>query len=202
MSVSRGVAERVKRLKIGEPFLAGKFRDLGTQSAVNSALCRLVGLGEIERVVRGIYVRPRMHSILGKVSPSYIEVLNLIVKSSAETLQTHGVEAVRKFGLSTQMQVRPVFYTSGRSRKLEIGNLVIELRHAPKEWLQNSESLAGLAIVAMFYIGRGSLDKEQCLSIMKKMPSQELSKLVRANMPAWMRVQCDFALKELLPLGV
>ncbi len=200
MSVSGSVSERVKRIKLGEPFLAEGFRDLGRPASVNKALCRLASLGEIERVTRGVYVRPIIHKVLGKVSPSYFQVLELIVKSSGETLQTHGVEAVRKFGLSTQMQVRPVFYTSGRSRRFKIGSLDVELRHVHMDWLQHSDSLAGLALVAMFYVGKVSLNKYMCSLIMSKIPRDEQRKLMGSSMPSWMRKQCELAVEDALKL--
>ncbi|HEJ5084153.1 TPA: hypothetical protein SL670_002166 [Pseudomonas aeruginosa] len=187
-------------MKLGEPFLAEGFRDLGRPASVNKALCRLASLGEIERVTRGVYVRPIIHKVLGKVSPSYFQVLELIVKSSGETLQTHGVEAVRKFGLSTQMQVRPVFYTSGRSRRFKIGSLDVELRHVHMDWLQHSDSLAGLALVAMFYVGKVSLNKYMCSLIMSKIPRDEQRKLMGSSMPSWMRKQCELAVEDALKL--
>ncbi|AGI25835.1 hypothetical protein H681_19840 [Pseudomonas sp. ATCC 13867] len=197
MSVVDKVLVRIKRVKIGEPFLCGKFEGLGSRGSVNGALRRLAKTGVIERISRGVYVRPLVHKDIGKICPGCIKVLRLISSSSGEIFQVHGLEALRRFGVGTRILVFPTFYTSGRTRTLVIGGLAVELFHARKDWLQNPESLAGLALVAMFQLGKLSLDGTICSMILRRLPCEELEKLMESKMPSWMRRQCEIAIKEL-----
>ncbi|MEN1451117.1 DUF6088 family protein, partial [Pseudomonas aeruginosa] len=58
-SVSVRIAQRVKRLPKGQPFSISRFTGFGTKNAVSKAIARLVKRGELERVYRGIYMRPK-----------------------------------------------------------------------------------------------------------------------------------------------
>ncbi|MNX75342.1 hypothetical protein D3C86_1068100 [compost metagenome] len=100
----------------------------------------------------------------------------------------HGAEAIRYFGLSTQMQIKPVFYTSGASRKVKIGGALIQLLHVPPEKLQHSDTKVGLALCALFYLGKKSLNAKVISSIKAKLTPSELKKLADSKIPGWMQV--------------
>jgi hypothetical protein len=61
-------------------------------------------------------------------------VAEMIAKQEGAQIGIHGAEAIRQFGLSTQMQPQPVFCTTGSSRKINMGGLNIRLSHvAPRK---------------------------------------------------------------------
>ncbi len=97
----------------GRPFAGAVFAQVGSRASINKALSRLVQSGTLERVARGVYMRPKMSKYTGRVvRPSPLAVVEVITKANGETIQIHGAEAVRRLGLSTQMQVllnRPGF---------------------------------------------------------------------------------------------
>lgn len=121
--VSTRIAQRVMRLPKGQPFSTRRFAALGTRSAVSKAIARLVSRGELERVHRGVYMRPKSSRYVARVRPNAWEVVSLIARQSRQALQIHGANAVRRFGLSTQMPLISIYYTSGSSRSLFIGKL-------------------------------------------------------------------------------
>ena len=102
----------------GKPFTSERFLKHGSHSAVDRTLSRLVGRGEIQRLARGVFVRPRTSRFVGTVLPDVLEVVEAIARNNGETVQVHGAEAVRRFRLSTQVPTAPVFYTSASSRAI------------------------------------------------------------------------------------
>jgi hypothetical protein len=55
--------------------------------------------------------------------------------------------------LTTQVPVRSVYLTSGRSRKMHLGKQVVELRHAPRWQLALANRPAGEAVRALAWLG-------------------------------------------------
>ena len=129
MSVAENIKTKVLRMQKGEPFTTNRFLNLGPRPAVDKAISRLVEEGVMERVARGVFVRPKKNRFVGKVMPDVSRVVEAIAKGNGETIQVHGAEAARRFRISTQMPTKPIYYTSGPSREVQVGNLKVKLMH-------------------------------------------------------------------------
>lgn len=198
MDAASAVRHQVLSTPLLQPFLSSALLALGSQSAVYGALYRLVSAGEVERVGRGIYVRPEFHSHFGWIGASMLDVVKVVVASQNEEFQIHGAEAVRKFGLSTQMQVKPVYYTTGRSQNIKIYGSTVRLVHVPKYCVQHTGSAAGLAIAALYYLRHDSLTLDNISKILKKLTPLDQRKLLESQMPSWMKK----AIREALPVTI
>lgn len=100
----------------------------------------------------------------------------------------HGAEASRRFGLSTQVPTQPVFYTTGSSRTVRLGKMVVHLQHVAPRKLALAGRLAGQALSALLYLGRHQVTPATFRRIAEKLPGSEFEALrtARAAMPAWM----------------
>lgn len=188
-SVSHLVTQRVKRLRRGKPFSIRCLAELGSSSAISKAVAQQVLRGELVRVYRGIYMRPKTSQYTGRVSrPGPWDLLSLIARQSRWRLQIHGADAVRRFGLSTQMPVIPIYYTSGPSRSLFIEKAEIRLVHAAPMVMQCAGTRVGMAISALYYLGKDGATQECIDAIKAALHPGELATLLYCNMPKWMRV--------------
>ncbi|GLZ88022.1 hypothetical protein Pres01_40730 [Metapseudomonas resinovorans] len=188
MSVTEAMANRIKYMEKGKPFSRALFAQVGSRTSVDKALSKLVQLGRLERIVRGVYMRPKFNEYVGKnVRPSPTTVMQVITKSNGETIQIHGSEAVRRLGLSTQMQMQPVYYTSGPTRVLKVGNAVVRLVHVSSDRLQHAGTRVGLALTALHYMGKEGLSTQVVSKITDSLSREELIKLRACRMPKWMR---------------
>jgi hypothetical protein len=187
MSVAAIILKRIKYMPKGRPFSSERFAEVGSRAAVDKAVSRMVAAGALERVTRGVYMRPKISPFAGVVRPSANSVVEVVAKHNRETIQIHGAEAVRQLNLSTQMQTRPVFYTSGSSRELRFGKTIVQFQHVSQEKLQCAGTKAGMALVAMFYLGREGLSSEILERIKSKLTSVEFKRLTACTMPAWMQ---------------
>ena len=186
MSVAKTIRHQVLQVRRGKPFTNKAFLKLGSRASIDKTLSRLVGEGVIQRITRGVFVRPRHCRFIGSVMPDVTEVLKVITRNQGETVQVHGAEAAHRLGLSTQVPVTPVFYTSGPSRAFRIGNLVVKLRHASRRKLHLAGQRPGLALTALWYLGKNNVDNRVIGVIRNRLTAQEFDRLKHTDMPGWM----------------
>ncbi len=86
--------------------------------------------------------------------PKPIKVTATIAKTTGATIQVHGAEAARKLELTTRAPVQTIFLTSGLSRRIQMGMLEIRLQHVCQRKLALAGRPAGLALAAMWYLGK------------------------------------------------
>ncbi|MNC68667.1 hypothetical protein D3C75_1192950 [compost metagenome] len=86
------------------------------------------------------------------------------------------------------MQIKPVFYTSGASRKVKVGDVLVHLLHVSPTKLQHAGTHVGLALCALFYLGKKGLNDTVITSIKAKMTLSEFKRLTDSDIPVWMQV--------------
>lgn len=186
MNATELIRKEIERLSAGEPFTPRTFLNYGTRAAVDQILSRLSKAGWITRVTRGVYVHPIENPYIGKVSPDPFKVAQ--AKANGAILQVNGAEAARHLELTTQVPTQPVFYTNGPSKRFRIENLTVVLKHVSQNKLALANRPAGLALSALFYLGKREVTPTVIETIRKKLSPQEFHALKSATrvMPAWM----------------
>ena len=187
MSIAQTVLANIRKLPKGRPFTGAHFLKHGSRSAVDRTLSRLVDRGEIQRVARGVFVRPVTSRFMGTVVPEVREVVKAIARRNGETVQIHGAEAARRFKLSTQVPVAPAFHTSASSRTIRIGRMTIRMIHTSnRRRLQCAGQPAGAALSALWYLGKSNVTSETIKTVKAALGPEEFRRLRSADMPAWM----------------
>ena len=142
-SSSRTTAQVRQRIERGGERLwrYADFSDL-PQAAVAQALSRLLHAGEIQRLTKGIYYRPRQ-TAFGPSKPNPATIRRLA--ASDRTLFPSGISAAGLLGFTTQQPRRGEVATTAASlpRKLLGDETVVHLRR-PEAWTGLSESDAAL----------------------------------------------------------
>jgi predicted transcriptional regulator of viral defense system len=187
-NVSQQIRQRIELLPNGEPFTPSAFMGCGPRASIDQALTRLTKAGLIERVSRGIYVRPEVSRFVGRVMPEPMQVAQTLAKSSGSLVQVHGAEAALRLELTTQVPTQPIYITSGRSRRVQVGQMEIRLQHVSRRKLALAGRPAGLALSAMWYLGKTEVTPSLVEKIRQKLGSSEFDALKAAtsSMPAWM----------------
>ena len=159
---------------------------LGSRAAVDQALSRLARKGDLMRVCQGVYVRP-IQTRFGPRTPILDKVLASLSALWGETIVPCGGTAANALGLTTQVPVRSVYLTSGPNRKLKLGGLVVELRHAPRWQLMAPHRPAGDAVRALAWLGPEEVE-ENLETLEHKLSPEDIVELAatRAVLPAWL----------------
>ncbi len=182
------IRQHINKLPAGEPFTPTAFLEYGTRTSVDQTLSRLIKAGTIMRVTRGVFVRPEISRFVGNVMPEPIKVAETIAKTTGSIVQVHGAEAARQLELTTRMPTQPVFSTSGPSKRIRVGKMEIRLQHVSHRQLKLAGRPAGLALAAMWYLGKHEVTPSLIEKIRRKLSTAEFEALKAAasSMPAWM----------------
>ena len=159
---------------------------LGTRAAVDQALSRLARTERLHRVCQGVYVCP-VEIRFGQRPPTVEKVIAALSALWGETIVPCGDAAANVLGLTTQLPPRSVYLTSGPNRRLTLGELTVDLRHAPRWQLVAPHRSAGDAIRALAWLGPKEVE-ENLAVIARKFSEEDIEELAasRATMPAWM----------------
>ncbi len=188
MKTTSLIQEYIKKIPLGRPFATATLAQYGSRAAVDQVLSRLARAGEITRLTRGLSVRPEKNRFIGQVLPEPFKIVEAIAKKTNEVIQVSGAEAARQFALSTQVPAQPIFLTTGRSRKFSIGSLEVTLKHVSRKKIPFPETKEGLAILALWYLGKSQANSETIMKIEKKLMPNEFEHFtsLREYMPVWM----------------
>lgn len=188
MSTAQAIRERINAYPAGEPFTPAHFVGLGSRAAIDQTLMRLVKAGCVERIGHGLYIVAKVGRFGVKAQPSPEKVALAVAKAEGASIEVHGAEAARRFGLTTQMPAHATFYTDGSSRRIRVGKLIIQLQHVAPRKLILAGRPAGQAMSALWYLGRGQVTSCTFRHIAKKLSPTEFQALqeAKAAMPAWM----------------
>jgi hypothetical protein len=183
------ILEYAAELPEGTPLVAKELLHLGNRAAIDQALSRLVQRGALLRASRGIYVLP-VATRFGQRAPSAVKIVEGLAQQRGETIVPHGAAAANALGLTTQVPVREIYLTSGRSRRLKLGAQMVEFRHVPVWQLMFPGSVAGDVLRALAWLGpekvAGAISK-----LRAKLNPAALNEIAsaRACMPTWMAQQ-------------
>ncbi|MCF3642864.1 DUF6088 family protein [Rhizobium sp. TRM95111] len=180
------IMSHAERLPEGSALSAKSFLHLGNRAALDQAFSRLAERGELVRAGRGIYMRP-VKSRFGNRPPTVEQAVEAVAQQRGEVIVSNGAAAANALGLTTQVPVRSVYLTSGRSRTMDLGKQTVEFKHVPRWQLALADRPAGVAVRALAWLGPEKAD-EALSRIKRKLPPDEFGELVAAapKFPTWL----------------
>jgi hypothetical protein len=158
-AVKHIILNRIRSAGREEVFTPKDFLDIGTRYATDQTLSRLVRSGDIQRLGRGLYYYPRVNPRLKiAITPDVNQIAQAIGRRTGSRMVPSGAVAANIFGLSTQVPARFVYLSDGRSRRVRVGKMELQIKHvAPKELPSGSQTSA-LVFQALRHIGKQAVD--------------------------------------------
>lgn len=187
-SAMQQIREEIAKKPRGRPILMSSILSLASRNNAKQIFHRLVESGELVRVARRIYMRPKKSKYVGMVMPSIQEIVTAIAEETGETISIHGAEAARQLGLTAQMPIRPVYNTTGWSREIVVGKQIIKFKHVRPSKIILPGTIAGLVITALWYIGKDNFDQKTVEKIKERLSEEDFLSVIQAcnKMPEWM----------------
>ena len=175
-----------EQLPEGTALSAKSLLHLGNRAAVDQALSRLHERGELVRAGRGIYMKA-IKSRFGSRPPTVEQAVEAVAHQRGEVIVSNGAAAANALGLTTQVSVRSIYLTSGRSRTMSVGSQKVEFKHVPRWQLSLAGRPAGVAVRALAWLGPEKAE-EALSSIKRKLPPEAFNELVAAapQFPTWL----------------
>lgn len=134
-----------------EVWTPGDFADLGSRSAIDKTLQRLVAAGELRRIDRGLYDRPRKSSLTDKpMVPDYRAVIRAVTRRDQARVVVDGMTAANDLGLTTAVPARIEVLVDARLKPITLGKQVIHFKSAAPSRLYWA-GRAGMRVVQALY---------------------------------------------------
>ncbi len=188
-SIDAAMARRVHRSKPGTVFTPALFASLGGRAAIDKVLQRLVARGELRRLSRGLYDKPRQDPLLGMLWPTVDAVVTALSGKDRLRLQPTGVYAANLLGLSDQVPARVEFLTDGTSRTVRAGPMQIVLKRTTPRQMAAAGRTSGLVIQALRSIGPDHLTPQRLNKLRRTLPAEQRRALLDdlTLAPGWMQ---------------
>ena len=186
--VEPGIAGKVRRARNGAVFTPAQFASMGKRDAVDKALQRLVKRGELRRLSRGLYDKPLVDPVLGKLWPTVEAIVEALRGKDRLRLQPTGAYAANLLGLSEQVPARVEFLTDGTSRTVKAGPMRIVLKRTTPRQMAAADRPIGLVMQGLRSLGPEHLSPKHLAQLRKRLPPKERRALSTdlALAPLWM----------------
>lgn len=188
MTTAKAIRHAIEALPEGKAFPSKDLLPLGTRAAVDQVLYRMAKEKHILRVAPGIYVRPKWNKyVKGPVMPGPNEVAELVAKARGTKIGPTGAAAANIFGLSTQVPVRAVYATTGRTGEVKSGMSTIYFQHVAPRKMQYAGTPVGAAIAALRYLGKDQVTPKVIETLERALTPEDFQTLRRATtaLPGW-----------------
>jgi hypothetical protein len=189
---------KIKKAKRGTLYFSDNFSSFGSAETVRRTLNRMVGEGELDRVSSGIFVRPQIDKIIGKITPKIEDIADAIARRDKAKIVPTGAYALNRLGLSTQVPMKIIYLTNGSARNIKVGNYTIAfIRTSPKN-VAAIGKISRLAIQALKSIGKKNISKmeiEQIQGALLKEKKAYLEHDLRIA-PAWIKEIIRYSLQK------
>lgn len=188
-STDSQLMQRIQAQGQGWVFTPSDFADLGSRTAVASALMRYAAAGSIRLLSRALYDWPRVHPVLGLLWPDVAQVALAFERKDGLRLQPSGAYAANLLGLSEQVPAKVVYLTDGPSREVQVGPTHIIFKRTTPKNMACAGRLSGLLIQAFRFLGSEHITKHRIALLRSALPANERSAVVAdlAYAPVWMR---------------
>jgi len=188
-SIDARILAAVRAKGRGSVFAPADFLGMGSRSAVDVTLHRLVAQRKIRRLARGVYDLPRKHTTLGPLLPSPESVAKTLARRDRTRLQPAGAFAANALGLTEQVPAKVVFLTDGPSRTVRIGATTIQLRRTTPKNMETAGRLSGMVIQAFRSLGKDHITPERIAHLKRTIPAAKRRELLDdiSLAPGWMQ---------------
>lgn len=183
------VKKRLQDAKDGAVFIPSDFFDIADASKINKCLTRLEETGELLRIMRGIYVKPRFSELLNKdIPPRTDDVAKAIARNYGWTIVPCGDTALNMLGLSTQVPAVWIYVSDGPYKAYEANGMTLEFKHTDnKNEIINISYKSALVVHALKALGKDNVTDKELRGISKLLTDNEKTQILNETkrVTAW-----------------
>lgn len=186
------IEKTIKKIPRGKIFFAETIYKKYPIKIVQRVLLWLVKNNEIGTICRGIYFRPEKSRFFpgSPIPPGADEIVKAVSKKTGEIISVHGAVAINQLGLSTQVPLRSIYYTTGRSRHIKInGENRIKLVHVNPKIIVMPKTVTCHVVAALWFEGKKYLIPRVVKKLRNRIGDKYFSEVLMHidKMPVWMR---------------
>ena len=174
------VKKRIQEAKDGSIFIPSDFFDIAEAVKINKCLDRLEKMGDLRRVMRGVYAKPRYSELLNKdVPPRSDDIAKAIARNYGWTIVPCGDSALNMLGLSTQVPAVWLYVSDGPYKTYEADGMMLKFKHTDnKNELINVSYKTALVVQALKALGKANVTDKELRGISKLLTENEKVKMI------------------------
>lgn len=98
------------------------------------------------------------------------------------------IDAMIVSSLSTQVPIKSLFLNDGSSRKFHLGAMEVTLKHVSRRKIALADRPAGLALTALWYLGKEKVSPRMIARIRERLGEEEFEALRNEidALPGWL----------------
>ncbi len=147
------VASLIEGAEPGQVWVPSDFAQFGSRDAVDKTLQRMVQAGELRRIDRGLYDRPKINRLTKRpTTPDYRAVADAIARRNHLRLLGDGMTAANDLGLTTAVPARVTIHTDSRRRAVQLDKLTIEFKQTAPSRLYWAGRPAMRIVQALYWL--------------------------------------------------
>lgn len=128
-SLKTQIVDRIGRGELSAAWTPTDFLDLGGRDAVDKTLQRLVKAGELRRIDRGLYDKPRFNSLTQHDSvPDPRSVIDAVARRDQIRVLVDGMTAANDLGFTNAVPAKVIVHSEARTKSIKLGNLAITFK--------------------------------------------------------------------------
>lgn len=158
---TRRIRERIESAKDGTIFIASDFADIADTATIRQVLKRLTESGLLNRIINGIYEKPKFSKLLNEylfADPE--EVAKALARNFHWTIAPCGVKALNLLGLSTQVPAVWCYVSDGPYKIYEWEYGKIEFIHRTNREITDLSYISALVVQALKTLGRANVTSD------------------------------------------
>ena len=169
------VKERINAAEPGAVFIPSDFFDITEAVKINMCLNRLTLTGDLNRVMRGVYAKPRYSKMLNtNVPPRSDNIVKAIARNYGWTVVPCGDTALNMLGLSTQVPSTLVYVSDGPYKTYKADGLTLEFKRTNnKNEIVMVSYKTALMIQALKAIGKENITNEVLSKLSKSLKQSD-----------------------------
>lgn len=154
--IKKCVVEKIESSAPHSIFFISDFMSVGSPETIRKIFVQILEEGKLERVGKGIYVKPK-DSRFGRVPVPLENVVKEIAERDHCRIIPSGSTAANLLGLSSQVPMNLSYITSGSTRSLDIDGRIVQFRHASPKNFAAKGSTMPIIIQGLKEIGENNL---------------------------------------------
>lgn len=176
----RKARELVSAAEDGTIFVTSDFADIADATAIRQCLKRLTESGQLRRIRKGIYEKPRFSKLLNEyVAVDPEAVANALARNYHWTIAPSGEAALNLLGLSTQVPAIWSFISDGPYKTVELDNTKLEFKHRTNREITGLSYKTRLVIQALKTLGEDNITPGTIEALSNRLTKKEKKTMLK-----------------------
>jgi len=187
----RQVNDRINEAEPGAVFIPSDFFDIAEPVKVNMCLNRLTEGGDLNRVMHGVYAKPRFSKLLNaSVPPRSDNIAKAIARNYGWTIVPCGDTALNLLGLSTQVPASVMYVSDGPYKEYSADGITLKFKRTNnKNEIVAVSYKTALMIQALKALGKDNVSDSVLLKLSKVLDYTDKQKALSESqrITAWVQ---------------